>query len=147
VILYLDTSALVKRYIVEPGSEVVNPAIAEAELVGIATIGRAELSAALAKAVRTGLLEREAALATLQLFRHEWPGMVRVQVTEAVVIRADALAWDHSLRGYDAVHLAAASIWQEMVGAPVTMVTFDRRLWAASRSAGVISYPADLAAF
>lgn len=42
MILYLDTSALVKRYIAEPGSEVINPAIAEAELVGIATMGRTE---------------------------------------------------------------------------------------------------------
>jgi hypothetical protein len=45
-----------------------------------------------------------------------------------VIARADILAWEHQLRGYDAVHLAAAVLWQEAIGAPVTMATFARQL-------------------
>jgi hypothetical protein len=41
----------------------------------------------------------------LQVFRTEWPDLVRLQLTEVVVAQAGALAWDLGLRGDDAVHL------------------------------------------
>ena len=47
MILYLDASALVKRYVAEPGSTEVNDAIATAEVIGTAIISRAEVAAAL----------------------------------------------------------------------------------------------------
>ena len=146
MILYLDASALVKRYVAEPGSVEVSEVIAGADLAGTALITRAEVAAALAKAVRVGALTQEEASASLQVFRQEWPDLVRVQVTETVVARADRLAWDYDLRGYDAVHLAAATFWQETMGEPVTMTTFDRRLWQAADQVGLVPHPSDLPA-
>ena len=55
--------------------------------------------------------------------------------------RAEALAWDLALRGYDAVQLASALTWQEAVGAEVTLATFDRQLWEAGRNAGIRTWP------
>jgi len=144
MILYLDASALVKRYVAEPGSTEVNEAISRAEVIGTAIISRVEITAALAKAVRVGVLTPEDAQASLQVFRSEWPDLVRVQVTEIVIARADALAWEQGLRGYDAVHLAAASLWQDAMNEPVTLATFDRQLWTAAQRAGLVPYPADL---
>ena len=146
MILYLDASALVKRYVAETGSAEVSRAIAEASTVGTALITRAEVAAALARAARVGALTEEEAQAAVGVFRAEWPDLVRVQVTEVVVARADGLAWEHSLRGYDAVHLAAASLWQDALGELVTFATFDRRLWAAAEQVGLIPHPADLPA-
>ncbi len=144
MILYLDASALVKRYVAEPGSAEVSAAISRAKVTGTALVSRAEVAAALAKAVRVDALTREEALASLQVFRKEWPDLVRVQVTEMVVARAGTFAWDHGLRGYDAVHLAAASVWQDALGERVTLATFDRHLWNAAQTVGLEAYPADL---
>ncbi|MCR4407602.1 MAG: type II toxin-antitoxin system VapC family toxin [Anaerolineae bacterium] len=144
MILYLDASALVKHYVAEPGSTEVNEAISQAEVVSTALISRAEVAAALAKAVRTGALTQEDAMHSLQVFRDEWPDLVRVQLTEFVIARADAFAWEHSLRAYDAVHLAAASVWQDTVGERVTLATFDRHLWTAAQQVGLAAYPVDL---
>ncbi len=144
MILYLDASALVKRYVAELGSAEVNEVVGKAEMAGTALISRAEVAAALAKAVRMGALMLEDALASLQVFRNEWPDMVRVQVTETVIARADTLAWEHGLRGYDAVHLAAAAFWQDAMGQPMTMATFDRKLWVAAGRIGLEVCPADL---
>lgn len=146
MILYLDASALVKRYVAEPGSAEVSVAIAQAEVVGTSLISRAEVAAALAKAVRTGVLTSEDALAILLVFRNEWPELVRVQMTEALIARADAFAWEHNLRGYDAIHLAAASLWQDWMGERVTLATFDRRLWTVAEQVGLVPYPNDLPA-
>ena len=146
MILYLDASALVKRYVAEAGSDEVNEAIDRAAVTGTALISRAEVGAALAKAVRVGVLTREGAQEALRVFRREWPDLVRVQVTEWVVARADALAWEHGLRGYDAVHLAAALVWQDALGERVTLAAFDRHLWRTAQAEGLTVLPADLPA-
>lgn len=146
MILYLDASTLVKRYVAELGSVEVGDAISKADVVGTALISRPEVAAALAKAVRVEALTQEEAAACLQVFREEWPDLMRVQVTEMVVTRADTLAWEHGLRGYDAVHLAAASIWQDALGEQVTFSTFDRRLWETAKRVGLAIHPADLPA-
>jgi predicted nucleic acid-binding protein len=144
MILYLDASALVKRYVAELGSAEVSAAISQAQVTGTALLSRAEVEAALAKAVRVHALTQEEALARLQVFRNEWPDLVRVQVTEMVVARAGAFAWEHGLRGYDAVHLAAASGWQDALGERVTLASFDKQLWTVAEAVGLEAYPADL---
>ncbi len=144
MILYLDASALVKRYVAEVGSAQVGQAIASAELVGTALISRAEVAAALARAVRVGALAQKEAHTSLQSFRKEWLDLVRIQITEGVISRADALAWEHQLRGYDAVQLAAASFWQETIESTVTMATFDQTLWKATKQVGLATFPLDL---
>jgi uncharacterized protein len=144
VIVYLDASALVKRYVAERGSDEVALLIAQAAGVGTSLISRAETSAALAKGVRLRALSRAAGAAALQVFRSEWLLLIRVQATELVLARADALAWELGLRGYDAVHLASALAWQEGMGEAVTLATYDRQLWDAARAQGLGVFPDDL---
>ena len=144
MIVYLDASALVKRYVSEAGSPEVSGLIKQAGVVGTAMISRAEVAAALAKAVRMKLLVRDEAASALQVFSADWDDLVRLQMTEILVSRAAALAWDHGLRGYDAVHLAAAHFWQEMIGDPVTVATYDKQLWGAATEAGLIAWPVSL---
>jgi predicted nucleic acid-binding protein len=144
VIVYLDASALVKQYVAETGSEAVGALIEAADVVGTSLISRAEVVAALAKAVRVGLLERSEASGARTIFATQWSDVVRLQLTETVVTRAGDLAWEHDLRGYDAVHLAAALFWQETLGESVTMATFDRQLWEKGEQTGLAVWPPDL---
>lgn len=144
MICYLDASALVKRYVAEEGSKLVTRAMADAAAAATVVVSRAEIVAALAKSVRMGTLETDEALASQQLFRQEWQHLMRLQVTEFLLDRAEAVAWEHGLRGYDAVHLGAALSWRDALEHPVSMMTFDRRLWKAARHQGLIPWPADL---
>jgi len=133
MIIYLDTSALVKRYVSELGSPEVEKAISCAEITGTSIITRAEVSAALAKAIRMGTLSCEEAASALQVFRSEWTKLVRIQTTEILIAQADILAWELGLRGYDAVHLASALLFKESMDEEIEMVTFDLQLWKASQ--------------
>jgi predicted nucleic acid-binding protein len=146
MILYLDSSALVKRYIAEPGSDEVLRQIEAAEVVGTSAISLAEVSAALAKAVRLGTVPREVGESAYRVFRREWPDMVRLPVNEVALERAASLVWTLGLRGYDAVQIAAAVSWQETVEAQISFATFDRQLWTASSAARLASFPDDLPA-
>lgn len=142
--LYLDSSALVKRYVAEPGSEDVVTLMAEAAAVATSLVTRAEVAAALATAVRSGRADAEDARRAHRKFLAEWLDFARVPVTDELIERADASAWNYGLRGYDAVHLAAALACEDMiaaVGADVVLATFDRQLRDAAARAGLVTWP------
>ena len=146
MILYLDASALVKRYVAEPGSEEVTSLIDDAMYIGTANISQAEVGAALAKAVRVRVrvLALESASNSRRLFLRDWPSRIRIQITDSVIARAGKFAWEHGLRGYDAVQLAAATVWADALGERVTFAAFDRQLWRAAEQVGLTAYPSDL---
>ncbi|MEP7357516.1 MAG: type II toxin-antitoxin system VapC family toxin, partial [Anaerolineales bacterium] len=104
---------LVKRYVLEAGSKLVAGILAPPSIVGTALITRAEVAASLAKAVRIGAITRMEGSRALDEFRGHWPYLLTFRMNESLVARADELAWDLNLRGYDAVHLATALVWQE----------------------------------
>lgn len=144
MIAYLDASALVKRYVAERGSAETIELTTTADVVATSLVSRAEVAAALAKAVRSGLLSDDEARKAQRTFAGEWPDLARIPVTEALVARAETLAWDHALRGYDAVQLASALTWQESVGTDIIVATFDTQLWKAARQAGMKAWPENL---
>lgn len=141
MIAYLDASALVKRYLVERGSRETTAFTAESEMTATSIISRAEVAAAFAKAVRAGLVKNDVARNAQRRFTGDWPDLVRVPVTEALVERAEGLAWEHGLRGYDAVQLASAQTWQESVGEEIVLATFDQQLWDAAKRTGLRAWP------
>lgn len=144
MIAYLDASALVKRSLVERGSRETIALTAESEMTATSIVSRAEVAAGLAKAARMGLVTHGIVRNAQRAFTGDWPDLVRVPVTEALVERAEALAWEHGLRGYDAVQLASALTWQESVGEEIVLATFDQRLWEAAKRTGLKAWPEQL---
>jgi predicted nucleic acid-binding protein len=141
VIVYFDASALVKHYVAEEGSTEVEELLAGGSLAGTSVLSRAEVSAAIARACGAGVLAEAEGAAAVRLFRRQWPSVFRIRVDEGVVARADMLAWDQGLRGYDAVHLASALAWRESLGEDPVLATFDRQLWDAARAEGLAVWP------
>lgn len=145
MIVYLDASALVKRYVVEAGTTEVARLVRDSEALGTTVISRAEVAAALGEAARLKLLARDRAAAALAAFADDWNDLIRLQLGEAIVARAAALAWDRGLRGYDAVHLASALFWYESLNEPVVLATYDRELWQGAKASGLVAWPAAVA--
>ena len=144
MILYLDSSAIVKQYVVEEGTPDLRNAVARAEIAGTSVVSRAEVVAALRKSVRVGALRERQATILKRRFDRGWPALVRTRVTERLIRHAGALAWTHGLRGYDSVHLASAAAWQQALGSAVTLATFDRPLWTAAKAIALDTFPSDL---
>ena len=139
--LYLDTSTLVKRYVKEPGSDVVRAWIRAARIKATVVVTRAEVAAALTRALRMNTINKVDCDFALNKFRSDRIDFHRLSVTEMLVARADRLACEFGMRGYDAVHLAAALTWQENLSFPVTLATFDRELADAARQSGLAVLP------
>ena len=142
--VYADTSAIVKKYVDEPGSAEVRELIQRTNLIGTSVLSRAEAAAAFAKAIRTGSLPASDAESCHAAFLREWKHYVRIRITETLIASADNLAWTLKLRGYDAVHLAAALHWSDRLGEPVVFATFDQELWTAAGKAELEVFPARL---
>ncbi len=147
MILYLDASALVKRYVQEPGTEEVESAISAATIVTTGIASGAEVPAALARGVRSLRLTPAEAAQSLEDFWRHWTGFYRIDLLEGVVRSAAELAWRFGLRGFDAVHLASALVARESLASDTAIATFDRELFRAARSLGFATVPDDLETF
>ncbi len=141
MIVYADTSALVKLFVKEEWADETRGMLRDAQVMGTGMLTRAELVAALARGVRRGYLVVEEAEEARRRLKEVWESWVRVAVSEGVVTRAGEVAWRYGLRGYDAVHLAAALVWQEGIGHSVTLATFDKELWEAAGEEGLGVWP------
>lgn len=146
MVYYFDSSAAVKRYAPEKGSQWVKARVApEAEnVIYLGQIGIVEIAAALSKKVRTKELTQENYEAALRLFLADVQNeeYVTASLSDAVVQLAVDLTKRHPLRGYDAVHLATAvSLNAALLSAeipPLVFVTGDRILREAAQSEGLV---------
>lgn len=107
MILYLDTSALVKIY-VEETSAVVREHVKQAEGLATSRIAYAEARAAFARKRRERGLSRADYRSVVNDLDQDWADYFIVDVSEILVKAAGLLAESHALRGADAIHLASA---------------------------------------
>jgi predicted nucleic acid-binding protein len=142
---YVDSSALVKRYVTELGSEWVvaltDPS--DGHTVIVAEITRVEVAAALAARHRaTGGLTRQERDDAVDLLHHHYDTEYQsIPTTPVLLDRAVRLTQNHRLRGYDAVQLATALLAHErLVAAELTGLIFtaaDHDLVAAAQAEGL----------
>jgi len=137
MILFCDTSALLKLYIVEADSEVVKARVTEAEAVAVCRVAWAEAHAALSRRARevpgdAAVIEQaKAALA------QDWPHFVVMEVDQVLVERAGDYADTFALRGYDSIQLAAAFEAGRVAQSPICFACFDARLNKAANVLGM----------
>jgi predicted nucleic acid-binding protein len=136
MVLYLDTSALVKLFVSETHSQRLRRAVLAARLVATHAIAYVEACAAFARLAHAR--GDGALLAALR--RHldrQWVAWEVVGVTEPLLQRAADLAGRYRLRGDDSVHLAAAeSVFASFRGSlPFHFAVFDDQLSEAARRA------------
>ena len=82
MILYLDTSALVKLYVEEPLSQELTVAVSEAEAVATSLIAYAETRATFARARRETRLSAQIYRRIVETFVEDWPRYISVEVTD-----------------------------------------------------------------
>lgn len=134
---YLDTSALAPLLIDEPSSAACRRFWDDAETIVSSRLLYVETAAALAQALRMGRLgageyrDGRARLDTM------WSQMDVIEIDEHLVNRAAELAYRLSLRGYDAMHAAAA---EQLDDDDVVAASGDQRLLTAWGQLGMSTY-------
>lgn len=141
-VYYLDTSAILKRYRNEQGTEAVDrlfesPHDDSQFYISLLTI--LELTSSILRLVKGGQLSQNVADDILARFREDIPGIVQVlPLTDAILNSAVVVVEQHQLRSADAIHLATASsifsLAPELEG---VMVSSDRELLSAAGNSGM----------
>jgi len=137
VILYLDTSALVKLYVPETDSAKIAQLVDAAEMSSTSRIAYAEVRAAFARKRRERAVTLRDYRTIVQDFDNDWESFFIVDVSDTLIKRAGELAETFALRGYDAVHLASARILGEQASQAVMFACFDDKLARAARRLGL----------
>lgn len=136
MISYFDASALVKRYIQEPGSDEVEAMLQD----GIAATARythVEILSAIARRFRDGDISASDHLHVVSSLRRDFDTLVAVELTEDVIDEAERLLSRHALRAGDAVHLASCIVLRSRAEVPITFVAFDDRCNDAAMAEGL----------
>ena len=130
MILYLDTSSLVKLYVAEAHSALVRNWAEEAEIIATCRVAYPETVSALNRRMRSGDVRRQDYELLLKTFAGEWPHFAVIDFDE---IAAGRLAATYGLRGFDAVHLSAAMLLKASQAAiAVAFSSFDEKLNTAA---------------
>ena len=126
--LYLDASALLKRYIAEPGSSLVHTLLAGDQSWVAANHSYPEVVINLQRRLPSSSVE-----VAVAAFESDWSRVLVVRLDDRLCHRAAELGPPVGLQTLDAMHLAAA---ERAGGAELTVVTFDDRLAAGARAMG-----------
>lgn len=130
--LYLDSSALVKRYVKEADSDLLVEAMERADAYKMCRIGFVETIRAVARGGGPDDVEK---------VESDWTRVDVVEVDRPLAEDAARLAVRHRLRTLDALHLAAALA---VADDETTFVTWDADLHKAAREQGLRTMPAAL---
>ena len=139
MILLLETSALVKLYIAEPGSERMREAVGRGEPMAASGLAFAEMHATFARRRREGLLLATELEQARQSFEDDWEELTKVPVGASVLKLVPLLCERHPLRGADAVHLGSALLLHGE-GLKVTFACSDRHLLEAAAAEGLVPF-------
>lgn len=133
MIVYFDTSALVPLLLAEPGTALAQQLWDQADHVVSTRLVYAEARAALAQGNRLGRVTSSQLRKLVTELNDLYGQIDRIDVDDALVVRAGDLAETHQLRGYDAIHLAAL---ERVAGEQTVLASGDHDLCTAAAALG-----------
>ena len=141
---FFDSSAIVKRYVNEIGSNFVD-GLADSKsgnIILLARITRVEVVAAIARRQKGGSITPNDAHSAILAFQHDLSNdYLTIEITPALLTSAMSLAIKHALRGYDAVQLATTlEANNERIAnglLPLTLVSADTELNISAQTEGL----------
>ncbi len=141
MILYLDTSALVKLYFSEKGSETVRRAVTASSQNTTSAIAYVEARSAFCRKLRMRELDEDAFHRHKAELERDWEYLTKVAFDPFVCSRAAELVEHFPLKAYDATHLASAELVRRTGVSPVTFACFDAVLCRAAATLGFALLP------
>lgn len=133
MIIYLDTSSLVKLYVEEKDSRNVADLVRSSRVTATSMVAYAEARAAFARRFREKAFTSKEYRRLISSFNKDWDRYVIVRVTKEIIWLAGDLAEKHGLRGFDAIHLSSATTLGQELSSPIIFSCSDQKLQESSR--------------
>jgi uncharacterized protein len=137
LIVYLDTSALIKLYAEEPGKAQVEQSVSAAETLATSIVTYIETRSAFARKLRMAEIDEAAFDLNRRKFESDWGLFTLLSVDDSVVRRAGGFSEQFGLKAFDALHLASADGLQSSLRTIVKFASFDTALNRAAERLGM----------
>lgn len=141
MIIYCDTSALMKLFVAEQHTKAMQNIAAESTRLVVSQLTWPEMCAGLGLKQRTNQVDTKIALTALERLNTEWPRYSRLAVDEDLMVEAGELALRFGLRAYDSVQLASAQRIHRSLGNNLIFCCFDKQLNAAAAALAINILP------
>lgn len=134
---FFDTSALIKRYVNEPGRREVLQLLRKNHGV-VSALLPVEVRSALRRRMAEGTLDAKQTSAILKRFTADRAFWTFIEVSREVIASAESRATAHPLRALDAIQVASGQIFASRLGrSNVVFVTADERQHSAAATIGL----------
>ena len=141
MILYLDTSALVKKYFKEEGSSEVISVWKGSTGIVTSAVAYAELTAAVYRKASETTIKKTLLKSVLNTFQADWLSFIIVEVDNRLNETIHKVISNYGLRGFDAIHLSSAITIKTAIRDNFLFACFDERLRRAAQSEGIETLP------
>lgn len=132
--IYFDSSALVKRYLKEDGTEVVKSILRAEKMIGTSKLTYPEMFSAFMRKFRTAEIGEKHLQSVIDTFETDWAHFFVIEFHDELLQRGKELIERYPLKAADAVHLSSA-LWLELTTkANLTFLTSDDTLVKAARA-------------
>jgi predicted nucleic acid-binding protein len=131
--IYLDSSALVKRYLKETGTDVVNSIILSSKAKATSKLSYPEILSAFARKHRTNEIGNGLLHSAINKFESDWIQLYVIEFSDEMLQPIKQVSQKYPLRAADTVHLASALWLRSSTKVDVTFVASDSRLLEAAQ--------------
>jgi predicted nucleic acid-binding protein len=131
--IYLDSSALVKRYLKETGTDVVNSIIVSSKAKATSKLSYPEILSAFARKHRTNEIGNGLLHSAINKFESDWTQLYVIEFSDEMLQPIKQVSQKYPLRAADTVHLASALWLRSSTKVDVTFVASDSRLLEAAQ--------------
>jgi hypothetical protein len=134
---YFDTSALIKRYVDEPGRREVLELLRRNHCV-VSAVLPLEVQSALRRRVAENTVDAKRVPGILKRFAADRAYWTIIEVSREVLATAESLSNAYPLRALDAIHVASAKRFGDRTGPPTfTFVSADRKQTSVAEALGI----------
>jgi uncharacterized protein len=124
MVIFIDTSSLLKRYISEDGSSIIDQYFTEENDICISPVTEIEIRAALNRKFKDGDIDYETMQKAVQFWLTDLDDVMTVEFTESLVVNAIKLIDTHGIKTLDAIQVSSA-----LISGSGEVITSDRQMF------------------
>jgi len=138
--IYLDSSALVKRYVQESGSDAMDRLLVDHPYAATSRLAYPEILSALNRKQKAREFSTRVLGELVKAFESDWGKLFILEFDDELLPIIKKAIHRHAIRGADAVHLASALWLRSVLKEDVVFACADAKLLDAARAERLVAY-------
>jgi len=124
MVIFIDTSSLIKRYVSETGSDIIDSLFNDENEICISPVTVIEMRSALGRKLRDGSIDSETYQKAIDLWSEEYISFIKISFDDSLVIKAIKEVEDRGVKTLDSIQIGSA-----LLSMADEMVTSDQQMF------------------